>query len=426
MSNDKGFALATHAATFKLGSPVYSHILNVFFVVYALLLPFSNAFSTHTGPYLLLLFWVLEGDFGKKLEKIRAEKALWFLLLFFTISALSMLWTDNTSEGIYVLKFYFAITTVFVTFYTSMKARYLLAIVFAFLMSMFISEIISYGVFLEWWQTKKSSPDMPTPFMHHVPYSIFLAITIFLLLGQILNKKISLTLRLFEAVFLFSTTVNLFLNGGRTGQLAFMFGLLIFVTSYFGTKIKYIFATLVVLSSLFVVAYHFSPVFHARAHKAVSDIEKIQSGNLNSSWGSRIAMKIVTYEIIKAQPLLGVGLGDTRDAYKEALQSEALQKYSFTDNVHHVHDQYLQIILQTGLVGLLFFIMFLWSLFRAKTNHPLQKATLNAILIVFLFSFCADVPLGNYVSGLFAFTTAFLLHRSQAHGSKNSSKPKAQ
>jgi O-antigen ligase len=409
---------------FKFGSTVYSEILNVLFVVYALLLPFSNAFSTHTGPYLLLLFWVMEGDFGRKLAKIRSEKAVWFLLLFFFINLLSLLWTTDIKEGMYILKFYFAITVVFVTFYTSMKERYVLPVIFAFLVAMFISEIVSYGVFLEWWTTKHSSPSMPTPFMHHVPYSIFLVVTIFLLLGQILNKKISLSLRIFEAIFLLSATANLFINGGRTGQLAFIVGLFVFVWSYFGTKLKYLFVTVLILSSLFFAAYRFSPVFHNRVHLAISDIQKIQNNNLNSSWGSRIAMKIVSFDILKQQLLIGVGIGDTREVYREALNQPEFKKYSFTRNVHHVHDQYLQIMLETGLLGLIPFILFIWLLFTAKYKNPLPKSTLLAILTVFIFSFSADVPLRNYLSGLFAFATAFLLLRSQEDISETQEIPK--
>lgn len=324
-----------------------------------------------------------------------------------------MFWTSDIKEGIYILKFYFAITVVFVTFYTSMKKQYVLPAIFAFLIAMFISEIVSYGVFLEWWTTKHSSPSMPTPFMHHVPYSIFLVITIFLLLGQILNKRISLTLRIFEAVFLLSATTNLFINGGRTGQLAFIVGLFVFVWSYFGAKPKYILATLLFLASLFFMAYQFSPIFHNRVHQAVSDIKKIQKNNLNSSWGSRIAMKIVSIHILKEHPLIGVGIGDTRDVYREALKKPEFKKYAFTRNVHHVHDQYLQIALQSGLLGLIPFILMLWFLFTAKYNNPLAKSTMLAVLTVFLFSFSADVPLGNYLSGLFAFVTAFLLLRSR-------------
>ena len=92
----------------KFGSSLYTDILNVLFVVYALLLPFSNAFSTHTGPYLLLLFWLLEGEFSyRKWKKIKLERSVWFLLIFFAINVLSMLWTDNSREGIYNLKILF-------------------------------------------------------------------------------------------------------------------------------------------------------------------------------------------------------------------------------------------------------------------------------------------------------------------------------
>ena len=414
MENSKKVQVGNYLQKLKPGSSLYSHILNVFFVVYALLLPFSNAFSTHTGPYFLLLFWVLEGNFKSKMEKIRSERTIWFLLLFFIVNIVSMLWTNNLVEGIYNLKFYFAITVVFVTFYTSLKERYALPVIVAFLLAMFISEIISYSIFFEWWSFKGVSPNMPTPFMHHVLYSIFLVVTIFILLGQILNKHISLGLRILEVIFLLSSTVNLFINGGRTGQLAFIFGLFVFVWFYFGAKVKYLFATFLILSSIFVIAYNFSPVFHTRVHQAVSDIKKIQNNDLRTSWGSRIAMKIVSFDIIKEYPIYGVGIGDTKDMYTQAVQKESLRKFAFSNNPHHVHDQYLHITLQTGIVGLVLFLLFLWYLFRTELNNPLSKAALYAVLTVFIFAFFVDTPLRNYVCGLFAFVTAFLLNQAQS------------
>ena len=124
-------------------------------------------------------------------------------------------------------------------------------------------------------------------------------------------------------------------------------------------------------------------------------------------------MKIVSFDILKEHPFIGVGVGDTRNAYREALEHPEFKKYTFTKNVHHVHDQYLQIALQTGLLGLIPFILFIYLLFTAKYKNLLSKSTLFAVLTVFIFSFSADVPLGNYLSGLFAFVTAFLLLRSQ-------------
>ena len=395
----------------KFGSPFYSDILNSVFIIYAFLLPFSKAFSIFTGPYVILLFWILEGNFTEKFEKIKSSKVILYILLFFAFNVLSLLWSDNIEEGRKLLRYYFAISMVLIAIYTSMKQRFSKSILYAFLLSMFISEIASYGIYFGWWHMEGSSPAMPTPFMHHTIYSVFLAITIFLLLGQLGDKNVSWKIKIFELLFLLSSSINLFINGGRTGQLALVLGALTYTVVYFKKKI-YLLYTLFFVSIVFLTAYQLSPNFHSRVHQGIHDIQKIQNGNLQTSWGSRIAIKIVTYDIFKDHPIIGTGIGDAMDIYTEYLKKNKFEKLQFTYKMDHLHDQYIQILIQTGIIGLILFFFFLFSLLKIVLNisNKMVRASMCSIFVVFIFSFFTDVPLINFTVGLFAFVMGYLLN----------------
>ena len=398
---------------FAYGSRYYTILLNMVFVLYAFLLPLSKAFPVFTGPYIILLFWLLEGGFSLKFEKIKSSKAMQFLLLFFFFSILSLLWSDNVAEGRQLLRYYFAIVVVAVSLYTSMQEKFVKYILYAFLLSMFISEITSYGIYFGWWQMQGHTAADPTPFMHHTIYSVFLAVTIFLLISQVKDIRTPLFLRVFELLFLLSSSVNLFINGGRTGQLALIFGALAYTFIYFKKKI-YLLYTLLVLAAVFMSAYSLSTNFNHRVHQAVSDIQNIQKGNLQTSWGTRIAIKIVSSEIIEDNILFGVGMGDSMDVYKEYLQKPKFSDFKFTKNVHHLHDQFIQILVQTGIIGFGLFLFFFYALFRIifTSTNDLIKASLFSILTVFIFSFFTDVPFKNFTAGLFAFVIGYFLNRT--------------
>ncbi|WP_297524509.1 O-antigen ligase family protein [Sulfurovum sp.] len=396
---------------FVFGSKFYSDSLNMVFVLYAFLLPFSKAFPLFTAPYVILFLWLMEGGLSQKTAKLKSAKVICFLLLFFMFTVLSLLWTNDIYEGIQSLKYYFAITVVIIVFFTSVQKHFLKPILYAFLFSMFISEMISYGIYFEWWSINGKTSANPTPFMHHTIYSVFLVVTIFLLLIQLKDKSIPFKLKVFEFLFLLSSSTNLFINGGRTGQLALIFGTVSFVVIYYKKKMYLLYAA-VFLTVLFFSAYRVSPNFHQRADQALTDVVKIQEGNLQNSWGWRIMMKIVSYHIIEEHPLIGVGVGDVLDEYRHTLKREELKKYDATKILQHLHDQFLQVTVETGFTGLAFFLLFLFYVFRSALNirDPLIRAALFSILVIFIFSFFTDVPLKNFTGGLFAFIVGYLLN----------------
>ena len=70
---------------------------------------------------------------------------------------------------------------------SSIKKEFIPKILGAYLLGMFISEILSYGIFFELWTTRHGDPSDPTPFMNHLDYSTFLTFTSLLLFNRFFN-----------------------------------------------------------------------------------------------------------------------------------------------------------------------------------------------------------------------------------------------
>ena len=395
---------------------IYTRVINILLLSYSFLLPFSSTYTVHTAPYLLLFFWILEGNFKEKTKVMWKNGPTHYLLLFFLFSLLSLLWTQNIHHGFSVVKLYFAHFIVFVIIITSVEKKFLKYILGIFILAMFISEIASYGIMLGFWRLK-GSPGDPTPFMHHIHYSIYLTTTIILLLENILKKHGNLYLKFLETLFIISSTLNLFMNGGRTGQVAYIFAIIVFLFYYYHFKVRYFFLSVVIVLTTLVTAYNISPLFKLRIAHAKKDIEKIvYENNFQGSFGQRVGMKIIGYTAVTESPIFGFGVGDDKDTYRVLATSEEMQKRIGIPVHQHTHDQYLQILLQTGIIGLFFFMMFIIRLFDNFPNNSLgekrlKQATLLAFVTVYLFALFTDLGFKSHLGTLFIFMAAILYCR---------------
>lgn len=196
-------------------------------------------------------------------------------------------------------------------------------------------------------------------------------------------------------IFFITSTGNLMISTGRTGQLALLVAMIVAVIIHYRLTLKSLVIVSLLSSTLFVGAYSTIDLFQKRFDQAVSDVHEFKQGNFNTSWGLRAAFWIVTYDILHEHPLWGAGLGDYRLAAREAL---AANDHGFTKETigwcsdTHFHNQYLMILAQTGLVGLALMIWMLIELFRLKISDPELKEFSALGLTVFVVA-CIAEPL---------------------------------
>jgi O-antigen ligase len=289
---------------------------------------------------------------------------------------------------------------------TSLEEDFIEHIITAFLSGMFISEIIAYGVFFELWTFKNATVVTPSPFMMHIDYSVYLAITSILLLNRLFSSSYSFREKLIIGFFFLTVTGNLFLSTGRTGQVGLIAGIVVMSFYHYKISFKSIIVSILLLVTIYSSAYKLSNSFRMRVSNAISDIKGIQKMDFSSSIGIRVAFYITTYGAIQKNPL-GYGIGDYKDATKDELATgnyPSIQGRAFNFMQHmHPHNLYLQVLLQTGFIGLIMLFFVIYYLLRLKTNNKDMKSLAILFTVVFFTSSMAE-PLilsRHFVIGLF-------------------------
>ena len=384
-------------------------------LIFAFILPISRGLVS-LFIVLLPIIWVFEGNLRYKLQQIKSSKLLLIISIFIFYQFASILWSSDIPQALDSARMYTYWFAIFVLA-TSIKKEWIDKITTSFLYGMVISEIFAYMIFFEIYAYKGKPPEYPSPFMMHIDYSIFLAFTSILLLNRIFSKRYELQQKVIMGLFFFTVTTNLFISTGRAGQLAFLVALLVSVIIHFRLTVKSMFIFLLLSTVLFVGAYKTLPIFEKRIDAAQTDIKKFQNGNYNSSWGIRVAFWIITYDIVKENPLVGVGIGDYKDEAKVALSkndhdfSTYVQEFCTTS---HFHNQYLMIITQGGLIGFSLMVLVFIYLFRIKIEDPEVKELSILFATVYLVGFVAE-PLWvkQFPTSLFVLIIGLVVAASQ-------------
>lgn len=389
------------------------------YTVIALAFAIPLSIAAYTGlSALLLVLWIVEGNWRYKWELIRNQpffKAFWIFYLFLTVS---LMWSENLHQGLEHLRKYYFIAFLLPVLYTSIDHKRIPQIFNAFLSAMLISEILSYLIFLDLMPFKYketwSSVD-PTPFMHHTPYSIFLIFTIFLMVTQLLYEKRTKMQVFIYSFFILTMTANLFLNAGRTGQFSLLITLIVFLTVNFKFHwFKTVLLTTAISTAVLTTAFFTSPNFHNRSietyqtfHYLITHGEALQ----NDSTGFRFMMWRTAGVIISENPLIGVGIGDERDVYSDTLSTKLPQYKDQIIGFSDFHNTYLQTAVSAGLTGLLLLLAMFYILSR-NLSFNRELKSIGAVMTVLWLSFMMidNIP-AAYLTILFVLFTSITLKR---------------
>ena len=390
----------------------YSKYLNYIAVGYALVLPLSRAGVT-IFTALLILLWLLEGNLKQKLYILKKNKVVLSIVAFLTFNFISLLWTNSPLEALNYIRTYWYVLPIFVL-YTSLDKAYIPKVLSAFISGMLISEIISYGVFFEVWLFKHATIENPTPFMHHIEYSVFLAFTTLTLLSKIFNTP-SIKLKLFYAIFFTTMSGNLFLTEGRTGQISFILGLFVLALVSFKNKVKALAIAVILSVTLLTVAFNISTTFKNRIEIAKSNIENIiTKEDYCTSLGGRVGAYISAKDIVLESPMLGVGIIDNMDEFRR-LVDEKYPKMGCIKSLPHMHNQYVQILTQLGFIGLGLFLWIFYNIAKISLHKGEFYYIKYSYLTVLLFALIPEVLLHRAFSlTLFALIIGLLLAKQRS------------
>ena len=360
---------------------------------------------------LVVLLWLVEGRFRDKLTTAYRNKVVLGFVLLFGVYHLGLLWSDNVTRSFnYLLHLELKYLLLPLIFVTVLRYEFIHRIITAFLLGMLVNEAVSYGIFFGWLSpTKYGHPGDPTPFMSHLPYSLLLAFTSLMILYRLFEDRLSRTEKILHVIFFLTVTTNLFIQGGRAGQLLFFVTMVVmFLFLFRKNLVKAILIPLVILSGVFSLAYDHSDTFKYRLNKGLHDIKKIEKGNYYTSWGNRVASAIASYEVFKQNPLLGVGTGDHIRAVHGYIKKKR-KDLRIVLRYKHLHNQYSNIATQFGLLGLGVLFYLFYQIFRYPQEDRFLKHLQLMLLVMTIIYFGIERPIGGYfgyifIVSMFAFT----------------------
>jgi O-antigen ligase len=383
---------------------IYQYLL----IILAFLMPLT-VFGANLIIVILCSLWLLSGKYKTKFNQIISNKLLLSSIMFFLLHVIGLLWTKDVKWGLHIVHKMWYFLLLFPILYSVVKRENVKHYIFAFLLAIFVTEVLSYLVWFEVLpEFKNAQTKNPTPFMSHISYNPILAFAIYLVLHQIFFnfklKKIEICLYSFFSI---SMTFNMFITGGRAGQVMFFAVLAILIFQYFSAqKFKAIIVIIIVTSSVFFSAYQSSSLFQKRANDVIVGIQNYDSDK-SSPIGQRITFAINSWEIISQNPFIGVGTGDFPAEYKKINRKNTPSQ----PNATNPHNMYTLILSQLGLLGLSSFLMIFyyqikWS-FLSKNRFIKDTGTALPLLFL-LIMFSDSYLLGHYTSLLYIFFSSFL------------------
>ena len=359
-------------------------------VVLAFSLPLYRPWVT-LSTSLILGFWLFAPGLGRRCAELRHHRLTLAVLVFVALNVVSLAWTSDLHAGLrYLTKYrYLLLIPILATSIRPVFRRYT---VNTFLLATGVSVILSFAVLASVLQFGGAHPGNPSPTMAHLDYSLVLALAALLILTRILYGDLAAKGRLlYTAGFLF-VTAGLAVNIGRSGQLAFLGGLLLLVTHWArGRSRRAVAGVLAAVIITLAVVWWASPSCQARICAGYEQMRSTFSENrYDSSFGGRVAAARVAGEIIRQHPLLGTGVGGNIAAFRDLLDTEFPELKPSIYWYRHFHNQYAQTATELGLVGLLALGWIFWELMKGR--HIRREIAAAALVLgtVYLLGFIGE------------------------------------
>ena len=264
---------------------------------------------------------------------------------------------------------------------TSFNAKYIKYVLNAFLLSMLISEIVSYGIFFEIWTYNNVPSSDPSPFMNHTDYSTFLSFALIIILTKLATIS-DLKWRIFYMLYFITGLSNLFINGGRTGQVTFLFTITVMAVFYFKLSLKYVAALFLTLVTVLTLAYNISPNFNKRANDLKNGMTNMY---VNHDYSGGLAARFALWQVGTAtfldNPIIGTGIGGETEKLDEYA---AKYKFKHLESYTDYHNTFIQYGVQLGIIGFLIPLIVFYLLFTLKFENRQYKTLTIAFSIIYM------------------------------------------
>ena len=360
---------------------------------------------------IIVLLWMFSGSYQIKFNQIISNKLAIFSMLFFSLHVVGLLWTEDLEWGLVIVKKMWYFLLLLPILLTITKKEYIKHYILAFILAMTLTELLSYLVWFEIiGPLHKATVGNPTPTMSHISYNPYLTFGIYLISYELLcNKSLSTISKYFYAFFALTMSINMFITGGRAGQVMYFAMITILIFQYYNPKrIKAAILTMIIVPSIFMSAYSMSTQFNDRVNEAIDNISSYNGeGKKDTSVGQRITYTINSFKIIQQYPLFGVDTGDFPSEYKKV----HMQNTPDVGLTIHPHNMYILTAVQLGLLGLASMLLIFYQQLKFALSSKVGIVKDLGVILPMLFlviMWSDSYLLGHYTTLLFIFFSSFL------------------
>lgn len=377
----------------------------ILLVVYMLSIIYSK-FLLSTSLVLLTLLAIYKGYSG--FRAFAQSKSFISFIGIFALFLFSGVVSENHQEWLHQVKLKIPFLLLPFVFYVFRKeiAQHYYRFILLFISVGFLSALpILFHYFREADQIIEmigKGQAIQTP-IDHIKYSLVIAFAAICNIILIIEKPIVLSkaLRLslfFTAAFLF---IFLHILAVRSGIAVFyLCSFFLFIRFFIKQTIKR--SALVGISFLGIIGFFMAintvPSLKTKIAYMKYDLEMYRQGKgQNYSDAERLYSFKVAWEIIKKNPIMGVGIGDLLDECKSMTQSMFQ-----TTTEKYPHNMYLFVLSAMGFVGL---IWFMWMfLYPWLIDYNSNDSILQMFYLLILFSFIVENTIQrSYSTGFFLF-----------------------
>jgi O-antigen ligase len=222
---------------------------------------------------------------------------------------------------------------------------------------------------------------------HAIYASMFISIGLIFSKFAIDNKPL-----IAKVIAIFAIIINtyvLFLLLRKGVIIALFFALLILIFKNFKkARLKVILPLLLVI---IVACFTFKDSIYERS-KELFILETYEDLNTENSTSMRFVIYSCVLDEIKKSPILGYGVGDGYDLIASCLKERHDVVFKDSKEKKNSHNQYLGVLLYTGLIGLIIFLVQLFIYFKesVRSPDPLMLQFLIFFLVLFFIENLLD------------------------------------
>lgn len=250
-------------------------------------------------------------------------------------------------------------------------------------------------------------------FQHPSYLSMFLLFSIFIAFESMLDKSLKMLNKVSWLLIGIILLLSIYLLSSRAEILAAVITIPLYFLFKFRNSPKKRIIILVAIVCIFILIPVLVSNPRFKYYMKTGNDTELTTKMLNES---RLSIWKVSFNIIRENPIFGVGTGDIQDELNREYRLSGSTDLK-TDNNLNAHNQFLEIILENGLIGLLLFISILFVMFSIAWSE--QNILYLMFLFIVVFSFLFETML-NRLAGVsfFSLFSFLLLHIESKTGNQ--------